>query len=246
MSKQFFRSIFLFLFMFTAFSLTTNAQETPENMLARAVTENQYNQAQQALDAGADINKAASYTDNTPLLTIAVSNNYTEMVKLLLEHKADPNIYTENDTFPLLKAIENQNPEIVNLLLEAGANVNYETSQTTPPLIYSIEKFQAENGLVIFRSILNNNADINAKATDGTTALILAANNNTDNQEFMCTIARDLIKKGANRNLRDNNNKTALQYATDLNFTTMMNILRASNKSKVKTGLMIPVPVKIK
>lgn len=217
-----------------------------DSLLADAVVNNDLAAAQSYLQSGsADVNKATAYNQDVPLITTAIIKNSPEMVALLLEYKADPNISSKDST-PLLQAIEMQNPEIVQLLIEAGAKVNYDSSALTPPLLYSIEKFQPDHGLTIFRYLLNSNADINAKAADGTTALMLAANNNTDNQEYMCTIARELIKKGANRNLRDSNNKTALQYATDINFTTMMNILSVSPKNKVKTGLMVPVPVKIR
>ena len=58
------------------------------------------------------------------LLYIAVDDNKTEVVKLLLEAGADPNKVgsADPDNTPLSIARRNEdNPELVELLIEAGA-----------------------------------------------------------------------------------------------------------------------------
>ena len=74
------------------------------------------------MDAGADPNWLDSMGDS--LLSIAVYDNKTEAVKLLLEAGADPNKVgpEDPDNTPLCVARRNEDyPEMVELLIEAGA-----------------------------------------------------------------------------------------------------------------------------
>ena len=57
------------------------------------------------------------------LMFAAKYNNY-KLAKLLLKHKADPNISCTAEKFALLYAVRNNNFKIVKLLLKNGADVN--------------------------------------------------------------------------------------------------------------------------
>jgi ankyrin repeat protein len=70
------------------------------------------------------------------LLVKAITNGQTEIVRLLLEHGANPNGTPENPS-PLIEGITNGQTEIVRLLLEHGANPNG-TPENPSPLIEAI------------------------------------------------------------------------------------------------------------
>lgn len=56
---------------------------------------------------------------------LAVQNDNTEVVKLLIQHNADVNsIYDDNGLTPLIISCKNNNYEITKLLIESGANVD--------------------------------------------------------------------------------------------------------------------------
>lgn len=57
-------------------------------------------------------------------LHLAVQNVYTEMIKALLEHGANPNIENKHHKTPLVIAVERDKIDLVKVLLEHGANPN--------------------------------------------------------------------------------------------------------------------------
>jgi hypothetical protein len=71
------------------------------------------------LQAGADINAQQSCGE-TPL-ALAVTRNHLEAAKLLLEHKADPNVASE-DGLPLNFALRFKNAPMIDLLMSHGAH----------------------------------------------------------------------------------------------------------------------------
>jgi len=92
-----------------------------------------------------------------------------EVVRLLLDRQADPNLKA-GDYTPLLRTIIDGQTDIVTLLLERGANPNLcgETSKNTP-LTYAIEK---KDHLV--DTLLEHHADPNVFPPQGPTPLVAA------------------------------------------------------------------------
>ncbi|KAJ3469744.1 hypothetical protein MRS44_003809 [Fusarium solani] len=88
----------------------------------------------QLLDANPDVNVVndTGFFSESNLfgtaLQVAVSLKRTEIVKCLLEHKADPNITCSNEypwkRSPLAAAVRTQDAEILSMLLGAGADPN--------------------------------------------------------------------------------------------------------------------------
>ena len=60
--------------------------------------------------------------DNETALLLASRFDYSDKVRLLLEHGADPEIKTEHGDSPLKEALTNGNKKIENLLLKHGAS----------------------------------------------------------------------------------------------------------------------------
>ncbi len=77
-----------------------------------------------SIDDDLKADKSSFNKRNENLLKIAIRNNYTEMLDLLLQFNANPNGSKEMDTLghPLLAAIEKQDAQMVKRLLSLGAD----------------------------------------------------------------------------------------------------------------------------
>lgn len=123
------------------------------------------------ISKGADVN-ARDDTGHTPLNVATVSNvNSTEMVELLLKHKADPNSNSKLRS-PLMSACSNGNGEMVKLLVENGADVNLSDGDKDTPLMYSIDDIE------IFKYLLKKGANPTKQGRDGATVMLSIAFNN--------------------------------------------------------------------
>jgi ankyrin len=154
------------------------------------------------IDAGADLNvrtkeappvrhhlleitgtlEWVDFTGQTPFLAAAYGGDVTVM-KLLLEHGADPNIHTFEGTSPLMAA--------------AGVNWVYAQTWTESP----------EQLLEAVKICHDLGQDVNQKNSMGVTALMGAANRGSDE------IIRYLVAEGADLTALDNENRSALDWA---------------------------------
>jgi ankyrin repeat protein len=122
------------------------------------------------------------FTGQTPFLTAALAGDVTVM-KLLLQHGADPHIGTFHGTSPLM----------------AAAGVNWVVAQTWtegPAQLLEAVKLCHALGM-----------DVNQANSMGITALHGAANRGSDD------IIRFLVDQGANLTAQDNEQRTALDWA---------------------------------
>jgi len=126
--------------------------------------------------AGLHGTKAANETwknGTGSLLRNACYHRNFNLVDLLLEKGADPNLTVASGWTPLMYAAQNGNEPIVSRLLAAKADVNHTTEDGWPALILA-----AENGHeAIVSRLLAAGAEINHSAHNGCTALMLAAKN---------------------------------------------------------------------
>lgn len=100
--------------------------ETVDEHLVEAVTRGDVGIISTLLKQGADVNYQ-NPGGSTPLF-VATNKNKTDVVRLLLERGADPNIHPKQNS-PLTRAV-GRDTEIVRLLLAAGADPNFETGPT--------------------------------------------------------------------------------------------------------------------
>lgn len=114
--------------------------------LGHAVQENQLEAARTLLAAGANLDG----NEHEPLLTRAICNQRLRMVRLLLEHGADPNETRGDQPAPLFVAVDVKKSRIVQLLLEFKADPNARLAK-------------------------RQRYDFASKLTPGTTPLMLAA-----------------------------------------------------------------------
>lgn len=120
----------------------------------------------------------ASYINNktyegTSALHKASWKGHVDIVKLLLNNGADPNILSRDNSTPLSEASYGGHTEIVKLLLEKEADVNIASNDGSTPLMGA-----SHNGFIeIVKLLLDKDANVNATDDYGYTALYNASSN---------------------------------------------------------------------
>jgi uncharacterized protein len=191
--------------------------------------------------AGFDVNtpNTAGYTG----LMAAAERGRVDIVKLLLDHKADPNAAGRDAATALMLAAENNQPEIVKLLLDRGADPNrqdhngwtallkaaYQGNAKCIEILASHTKLELDRALLVatlmerkdaVKVLLDNGAEVDFRASDGRTPLILAAGKG--NKE----IVELLLKAGADASLTDQSGQTAQAVAAAKGFNDIAESLR--------------------
>jgi uncharacterized protein len=130
------------------------------------------------------------FTGQTPFVRAALAGDITVM-RLLLEHGADPNIPTFSETTALM----------------AAAGVNWSVGQT-----YTESK---EASMEAVKLCLQKGADVNAVNTMGFTALTGAVNRASDD------IVEFLVKHGARMDVKDKEGRTLQEWAEGVFLATV-------------------------
>jgi ankyrin repeat protein len=191
------------------------------------------------IDKGADVN-AKSRSGYTALMS-AAGRGHLDIVKLLIAKGADINAKANNGSTLLMSAAEGGNIEIVNLFIDKGADVSAKDAEGNSVLMYAIPSLSRQIDLLhpdplsmfymverrrnsanpaVVAKLIEKGADVNTKANDGTTALMLATwIENTETAQL-------LIKKGADVNAKANDGTTALMLALFYNNMALSNSLR--------------------
>lgn len=132
-------------------------------------------------------------TDNSTALHSAVMADHPDVVKLLLDAKADPNIQNRYGVTPIYFAAENGNAEILTALLEAGADSN-----TVIPTGESVLMLAAKTGKTEAVEVLLDHGasvDFTDQRYQQTALMIAARENNPEVTDL-------LIRSGADVNAR--------------------------------------------
>ncbi|MBV9874125.1 MAG: ankyrin repeat domain-containing protein [Verrucomicrobia bacterium] len=191
--------------------------------------------------AGFDINtpNTAGYTG----LMAAAERGRLDIVKLLLDHKADPNVAGRDASTALMLAAGNNQPEIVKLLLDRGADPNrqdhngwtavlkaaYQGNAKCIEILASHTKLELDRALLVatlmekkdaVKVLLDNGAEVDFRASDGRTPLILAAGKGNKG------IVELLLKAGADASLTDQGGQTAQAVAAAKGFNDIAEALR--------------------
>ena len=150
--------------------------------------------------------------ESTFALQVAVDKRNIEIIKLLFEHGANPNIedFFGNNVIDRAVYQENASIEIVKLLLDAGAKISNKDENvfSTSAIISAINSYSSDS-TEILKLLLDRGADLNVKDMEGKTPIMLASEN--DDVEKV----KLLLEAGADVNFEDENGKTALDYAKD-------------------------------
>uniref|UniRef100_A0A8C8RDG0 Ankyrin repeat and SOCS box containing 3 n=1 Tax=Pelusios castaneus TaxID=367368 RepID=A0A8C8RDG0_9SAUR len=142
------------------------------------------------LEAGADPNDVSCEAP-TPLF-LAVENGHAEIIKLLLQHRANINgSHSWSGWNSLHQASFQGHTEILKLLLEQGANKECVDDFGITPLFIAAQYGKLES----LRILISYGANVNCQAKDKATPLFIAA------QEGHAECVELLLLKGANPNL---------------------------------------------
>lgn len=194
--------------------------------------------------------------DKTMSLIEAVEQQNEQQVQELLAQSTEVNIQNDKGETPLLIATHQNNVAIAKALIDAGADINKQDAIQDSPYLYAGAQGKTEilaymlahrepdqtvvnryggNALIpaaekghlenVKQLLEDGRADINHQNNFGYTALIEAVAL-TDGSPLYQDIVAELLKHDANTELRDNNDKTALDYAKEKGYTEIEAMLK--------------------
>lgn len=208
------------------------------------------------LDAGADIN-AQRLEGFTPLSIAAMVGN-VEVVRLLIERRADVNALSRNaPTTALIAAAAGGQAEAVRLLIAGGANVGvkdnfertalhyaagYRSIVTARTMVAALEKRpvvkpKPAHYLETIQVLLDAGAQVNAIARDGMTPLHWASSQDSGR----LAVVRLLVSKGADVNAAANDGMTPLMHAASETEVLDLLIAHGANINARATGGLTPL-----
>ena len=168
------------------------------------------NIVRELIQHGASIN-SKDYQGNTPL-HINSEYGYIPELKELLKKSANPNRPNNEGETPLHIACRNGHVDVVMELLVHGASVKAENNKKECPLVLiDVEIVSEEVATTIARKLLELGANINAQNNDGSTLI-----SSTAAMGFTSLVC-ELLKNGADANLRNKNDQTPLHNASNCN-----------------------------
>lgn len=184
--------------------------------LIAAIHAKDINRVRALLDAGANVNALAQNIlniGNISPLSYAISEDDTEIARLLIERGADVNFnHPLGGGTPLTDAATRGNAAIVAVLLEKGADFNVKDDMHYTPLIWASSLGHDD----VVKLLLEHGAPADAADEHGVTALQLAST---------AASARLLLDHGAQVNAQDDRGMTALEHAAASSDTARVQLL---------------------
>ncbi len=154
------------------------------------------------------------------LYSTAKTGDY-DVVKELLEKKADPNINNEQKVTPLFIAIQEGQLDIVKELLRHKAEPNTINIENVTPLHSAVQL----NELDILKELLSNNANPNQVMDSGITLLHIAV------YKGQLEIIKELLSNNANPNLYNEKGLAPLHIALVEDKIDVLKVLLENNKT---------------
>lgn len=194
----------------------------PSGSLIDAVNSNDLAQVTNILqeDSNYNINEVNELYES-PLL-IATHNNQTDVAKVLIDYGADVNLQDKiEDSAYLYAGAEGKTEILAYMLKHSEPNFQVRNRFGGNALIPAAEKGHLENVKLL---LADGREDINHQNNPGYTALIEAVALRDGSQVYQDIVA-ELLKYGADTSLRDNTGRSAVDYARELNYGNMLNMM---------------------
>jgi hypothetical protein len=182
-----------------AYVATRGFEAAPEDLL-RAVDDDALDVVAALLALGVDPDALGGQ-----VVSSAARKGRIEMLELLLDGGADPNLKRTDRQSPVAAAVIHHQREAVDVLLARGADVRSAKRPGESPLLYAVDVGIAER-------LLDAGADVDARDARGGTALMGAVMIGDG------TMVDLLLERGADPDATDDVGRTALLYATVLRF----------------------------
>lgn len=190
------------------------------------------------LDSGMHVDGVDPLNTDTPL-SLAARNGNKELVKLLLERKADVNKAAKHGLPPVWStAYDFDDTTVLQLLVNHGADIDVKNSDGKTLLMEAAEALSIES----VKLLLEHKADINARAHDGHTALTYAiermeradedsSGRALDMNQESYQMTRFLLENGADPNVKilglDSKNNTPLKIARSRKVKEVVQLLES-------------------
>ncbi|XP_062585229.1 uncharacterized protein LOC134246896 [Saccostrea cucullata] len=173
------------------------------------------------LENGANVNTKEKWTMENPLYVASGVGN-RDIMKLLIEKKADVELAAKKGFTPLINACRNGCTQAVQCLLENGASINKPDDHSCTPLLHA-----SMNGhLDTVKLLLGSKADMNLHSDGGNSPLYIAS--------FwgQPEVVKELIRYGAVVDIENDDSQTPLSAAV---FNGHLNVVEAlvQNGAKV-------------
>ncbi len=181
--------------------------------LINAVINSNIKEAKRALQEGIKINTPANLGLTPLMLASAIGN--IEMVKLLLENKADPNIFDKGG-YSFITA-KHKDTNITKEILEQYIGKENTKDGVTYSTNSALRIASAEGHEEIVKLLLDKGAEVNAQNSAGFVALDAVGENTA--------IAKMLIEKGAKVNNQSYSGYTPLIAASQNGYIEVINLL---------------------
>lgn len=161
-----------------------------------------------------DIANYSSTEGVTPLHVVSEQGR-VEVIQLLLDYGAIIDVQDFDGDTPLHEACLAKKPEAMMVLLHAGANPLIQNEHLFTPFHLACSRpcLEVVSNLIYFID------DVNQKIITGDTPLMIAVHSNCDD------IARFLLDNGANPNLKNLDNKMALDIALQMGYSSAFKML---------------------
>lgn len=187
------------------------------DLLFDAINRRDHKTFERLIEQGIDINARSEIGDTVLIRATMCYDPY--LVKIILEHGADPNLKDSSlGLSALYWASDRGYVESIKLLISHGADVNIidDSYNNTPLHLTSLYGHTEATKLLI-----DNDAYVDAKDDKGNTPLHNVALGNRSNVET----AIYLIEHGANKNIKNNEGKTAYEIAKEKNRFDLVRVL---------------------
>ena len=220
--KMCFASVTLFLLLAGTQAVVWGFTEPPKDTLPYEVWHGNLANVQKMLNQNPKLADVIDKNGETPLMG-AVRKGHLPIVQYMIGKGISPNTSGKLGGTPLMSAVDAEQNKIAEYLITNGAKVNAQNESGLTPLHIATLAGRSE----LAKLLVDKGANLNIQDKNGKTPLATAATNwmqtisfftkeRIDKRNEDCLqIAKYLVAKGANVNIKDNKGKTALDYAME-------------------------------